>query len=70
MNAKTENTALNAKRKIDMMALNVKLRINDISESQTEYATLNIKMKIRHDGSECRTKDKQRIRMPKLRIRL
>ena len=42
----TENMALNAKQKRDMMALNVELRTNDDSECQTEDATLNVKMKI------------------------
>ena len=34
LKAKTENTAMNVKRKRDMMALNVELRTNDDSERQ------------------------------------
>ena len=51
-----ENTALNAKWKIDMMAPNVELRTNDGSERQTEDVALNTKRKMVIDV-ELRTND-------------
>ena len=47
LNAKTDNTALNAKQKRDMIAPNVELRTNDDFKRQNEDATLNTKMRIR-----------------------
>ena len=46
LNVETENATLNAKRKRDMIALNVELRTNDDSKRQTEDVALNAKMRI------------------------
>ena len=54
LNVKNENTALNTKQKIDMMALNVELRTNDGFECQNwEYDSERLTKK-KHDGSKCR----------------
>ena len=59
LKAKTENTALNVKRKRDMMALNVELRTNNGSERQNYEYDFEHQTEKRHDDFECQTKDKR-----------